>query len=308
MAHILNMRRKYQFLCFIVHTLLFFYQCSCFLLLQQSRIQTSHIILYDKLGIEDLFNENDLKIIRERFIGLNKVFPRIKELDLRDIVTSSPLFLTMETDKFINALKQLQEVYPYIDSSYLISQKSPGLQLLLLIMSGNFNFIERQMDVQRVISNSKFSCDEVIQRIPHILIPRYTLLLNDQLFAFKKHFPFIDDRVSMGIVMKWPKILSIDLTANIKKLTEVFQSMNIKLNNKELFLVIKNSPQVLLVDFVVKRLQFLMSNYPKLLLKDVIIEYPKVLIWPGSAFANHYEVCAFISCNIHHLLNIDVLV
>lgn len=267
--------------------------CSAFI---KTFGQYQHFIKANTLqtfGIEDILSENDLVVFQERFRRLQEIFPRVTERDLTKIITSSPMFLTMNPENFEEALSIIAAIYPAVDPSYIIQQKSPGLELLLSTMSGNFDFSGRQSRLHNIIGHDR-NVTEFIHRIPHALLPRYAARLESQVETFRRVFPTTcrnNSATIFSIVEKWPSILSIvDLEASILELDHFFKKQNLSFQEKELFMIIKGAPQALQLSSSMKRFAFIKSQFPRWDHSKVIVEYPKVLTWASDSLDTHYQV------------------
>lgn len=244
------------------------------------------------LGLEDILSEDDMKSAMNRFKSLQETFPKINRKDMSSIVTTSPLLLTMEIEKFNQAIKSLSSAYPNIDMNYLLQQRSPGLELLLLTMSKNFNYSQNQIEISNILCDSKRNTTELIERIPYVLIPKYFMQLKSQIYSLKQHFSdFCDDSTAVSIIEKWPRILTLDLENSLKQLNNsLIHRENISLKPKEFFLMISTSPQSLLVSSTLTKVAYLRKSYPNWNISKVIVKYPKILIWNTTTLANHYKV------------------
>ena len=137
------------------------------------------------------------------------MFPEVAEADLRDLVFISPLLLALETVSLELAVKRLRDELPYINPSYVISQRSCGLDLLLSCMSPTFDLESRRREVVAVIGRDR-NVTEFLRRVPHCLTPRYFLALRDHCYILKDLLN-LDTRAALDIVERWPGILGIDL-------------------------------------------------------------------------------------------------
>jgi hypothetical protein len=245
-------------------------------------------------GFEDILSVDDIEIFQTRFNRLRELFPKIEEKLLRDTVQASPIFLSMEPQKFEESISSISKIYPFLDPSYIMAQKSPGLELLLLAISGEFNFEERQDYLHRVIGRDK-DIKLFIHKVPHALIPKYTMQLQDFIHNFQEVFPNADRKVAVGIIERSPALLFCRLEADYKKLVNIYSSIGLKFTNKEILVMVKNYPQILTSFHVNKRLQFIKQNYPDWNLKDILVEYTQILGLASTALSGKIEVSHLLS-------------
>lgn len=244
---------------------------------------------FEYFGLEDILSQDDIQIFQQRFQMLKKIFPKLTELELKEIVSTSPLFLTMEPEKFQKSVELIVSMYPCVDPSYLLSQKSPGLELLLLVMSGDFNFSERQQHLQQIIGSQR-NITAFIHKIPHALAPRYTLRLQDQISVLKESFPTIDMKTSLDMMESCPKLLTCDIKASSNRVKESFKMENISLTDKDLYLIVKSYPQILLTYGRNKRLHYLIESFPRWNHKSVVINFPSILSISSFQVSEKYQV------------------
>lgn len=164
---------------------------------------------------EEILSTEDVNEYQKRFRGLQKLFPEVQETLLRDLVFISPLLLALETESLQVAVRRLREELPYVDPSYVISQRSCGLDLLLSCMSPTFDLETRRQDVVNVIGKQRNATD-FLRRVPHSLTPRYLLALRDYC-TIMKSFLLLDTKESLNIVERWPGILGIDINTSLSR-------------------------------------------------------------------------------------------
>lgn len=164
---------------------------------------------------EEILSTEDVNEYQKRFRGLLELFPDVSETTLRDLVFISPLLLALETESLQSAVRRLREDLPFVDPSYVISQRSCGLDLLLSCMSPSFDVEKRWKDVVDVIGKER-NATEFLRRVPHSLTPRYFLALRDHCIIMK-NFLLLDTRASLNIVERWPGILGIDISSSLSR-------------------------------------------------------------------------------------------
>lgn len=162
----------------------------------------------------EILTTDDVEEYQKRFQGLKELFPFITEIDLRSLVFISPLLLALETESLQTAVRRLANDLPYVDPSYLIQQRSCGLDLLVACMSPTFNLELRLNDVKAIIDNRDLTA--FIQRVPHSLTPRYLLALQDHCFILNDVLGFSLTK-SLNVIENWPGILGIDLKKHLTR-------------------------------------------------------------------------------------------
>jgi len=128
-------------------------------------------------GIDDILSKEDMLYIGESFDRLKLLFPSIEQETIRRIATRSPYLLTLSSEKMILAVNRIRVELPFVDPSYIMSQRTLGVELLVHCTSSTFN-IENQVIQLGQILEEKRNVTEFIRRVPHVLSPR--LLLNLQ--------------------------------------------------------------------------------------------------------------------------------
>lgn len=164
---------------------------------------------------EEILSSEDVDEYQKRFHNLMVLFPDVSETDLRTLVFISPLLLALETGSLQTAVSRLQEELPFVDPSYVISQRSCGLDLLLSCMSPMFDLETRRNDVVQVIGRER-NVTEFLRRVPHCLTPRYLVALRDHCIVMKELL-HLDAKSSLNIVERWPGILGIDLVQSLSR-------------------------------------------------------------------------------------------
>jgi hypothetical protein len=169
----------------------------------------------DGFGFEDILSEEDVKEYRGRFSKLAEMFPEVSWRRLREIVEMSPLLLTIETDALRRGVVVMRQELPFVDPSYVITQRSAGLDLLISLMSPSFNLRSRWEDVVDVIGMKRNATD-FIRRVPQSLTPRYILALRDHCMAMRELLG-LDRDAAVDIVCDWPTVLTINLSMSISR-------------------------------------------------------------------------------------------
>jgi hypothetical protein len=164
---------------------------------------------------EEILSAEDVDEYQKRFHNLLALFPHVRETELRTLVFTSPLLLALETENLKKAVDRLQSDLPFIDPSYVISQRSCGLDLLLSCMSPLFDLETRRNDVVTVIGKER-NVTEFLRRVPHCLTPRYLLALRDHCIIMKDYLN-LDAKSSLDMVERWPGILGIDLLTSLSR-------------------------------------------------------------------------------------------
>jgi hypothetical protein len=162
---------------------------------------------------EEILSSEDVDEYQKRFQNLMVLFPEVSETDLRTLVFISPLLLALETGSLQTAVDRLHEELPFVDPSYVVSQRSCGLDLLLSCMSPMFDLETRRNDVVQVIGKER-NVTEFLRRVPHCLTPRYLVALRDHCIVMKELL-HLDAKSSLNIVERWPGILGIDLVQSL---------------------------------------------------------------------------------------------
>ena len=164
---------------------------------------------------EEILSAEDVDEYQKRFHSLMVIFPHVRETELRTLVFTSPLLLALETANLKKAVDRLKSDLPFIDPSYVISQRSCGLDLLLSCMSPLFDLETRRNDVISVIGKER-NVTEFLRRVPHCLTPRYLLALRDHCIVMKEYLN-LDSKSSLDMVERWPGILGIDILTSLSR-------------------------------------------------------------------------------------------
>lgn len=127
-----------------------------------------------EFNFEEILSPDDVVEYQKRFHDLMVLFPNILESDLRSMIFISPLLLALETKDLNKAVARLKYELPYVDPSYVIAQRSCGLNLLLSCMSDTFNLSASTSNVVDVIGRER-NITEFLRRVPFSLTPRYKL-------------------------------------------------------------------------------------------------------------------------------------
>lgn len=199
---------------------------------------------------EEILSSEDVDEYQKRFRGLQKLFPDVEETLLRDLVFISPLLLALETESLQSAVRRLREELPYVDPSYVISQRSCGLDLLLSCMSPTFDLETCRQDVVNVIGKQRNATD-FLRRVPHSLTPRYLLALREYCTVMKS-FLLLDTRESLNIVERWPGILGIDISTSLSRFNaSIHRHKLIPENENSIFFIskiLRTVPRALMQD------------------------------------------------------------
>mmetsp|Transcript_15196 Transcript_15196/g.14591 ORF Transcript_15196/g.14591 Transcript_15196/m.14591 type:complete len:681 (+) Transcript_15196:218-2260(+) len=239
----------------------------------------------------EILTTDDVEEYQKRFQGLKELFPLIIETDLRSMVFISPLLLALETESLQTAVRRLSDELPYVDPSYLIKQRSCGLELLVAFMSPTFNLELRLNDVGAIIDDRNIT--EFVQRVPHSLTPRYLLALQEHCFVFNDILGF-DLKQSLDIVEKWPGILGIDLKKHLIRFEISVKKLKLIPHNKkreEIKLIsnlIKKVPRCLMQDMP-RRVQILKQTFPHWKLPIIVRLYPRVLTQKMQGLVLRFE-------------------
>lgn len=164
---------------------------------------------------EEILSSEDVDEYQKRFHNLMVLFPEVSETDMRTLVFISPLLLALETGSLQTAVNRLHDELPFVDPSYVVSQRSCGLDLLLSCMSPMFDLETRRNDVVQVIGRER-NVTEFLRRVPHCLTPRYLVALRDHCIVMKELL-HLDAKSSLNIVERWPGILGIDLVQSLSR-------------------------------------------------------------------------------------------
>lgn len=182
--------------------------------------QSNKVFDYD-----EILSSDDVDEYQRRFHSLMALFPEVPETELRTLVFISPLLLALETSSLRTAVDRLRYELPFIDPSYVIAQRSCGLDLLLSCMSPLFDLDTRRNDVISVIGKER-NVTEFLRRVPHCLTPRYLVALRDHCITLKE-FLHLDTKASLDIVERWPGILGIDLTQSLTRFNTSLQKLEL---------------------------------------------------------------------------------
>lgn len=164
---------------------------------------------------DEILSSEDVDEYQKRFHNLMVLFPDVSETDLRTLVFISPLLLALETSSLQAAVNRLHDELPFVDPSYVVSQRSCGLDLLLSCMSPMFDLETRRNDVIQVIGKER-NITEFLRRVPHCLTPRYLVALRDHCLVMKEVLQ-LDAKSSLNVVERWPGILGIDLVQSLSR-------------------------------------------------------------------------------------------
>lgn len=140
--------------------------------------------------LADILNPSDLAQVQARLRRLAGLFPGIEATELGKLVHISPLLLFVETAQVEAALSRLKREVSYVDPSYLLQQRAPGLELLLSLGAPSFNLTSSLRDVVRV-AGPACNVTQLVRRAPQVLTPRYLLAMSDVVGALGR-------RVSVG--------------------------------------------------------------------------------------------------------------
>lgn len=174
---------------------------------------------------EEILSSEDVDEYQKRFHNLMIMFPEVSETELRTLVFISPLLLALETGSLQTAVNRLHDELPFVDPSYVVSQRSCGLDLLLSCMSPMFDLETRRNDVVQVIGRER-NVTEFLRRVPHCLTPRYLVALRDHCIVMKELL-HLDAKSSLDIVERWPGILGIDLVQSLSRFNSSMQRLEL---------------------------------------------------------------------------------
>ena len=132
--------------------------------------------------LADILNPSDLAQVQSRLRRLAALFPGIEPAELHQLVQISPLLLFVDSLQLEAALARLRREMSYIDPSYLLQQRAPGLELLLSLGAPAFNLTSSLRDVVRV-AGPGCNVTQLVRRAPQVLTPRYLLAMSDVVWA-----------------------------------------------------------------------------------------------------------------------------
>lgn len=263
-------------------------------------------------GIEDLLSSEDMQKIDASFLRLKDLFPGVDDDSIRKIVTRSPYLLTIDTDRIDSAINRLRSEIPFIDQSYVVSQRSLGVELLICSMNPSFDFDLQKRSLHQIVGNyTNFT--EFVRRVPHALVPRCLLEIDDYVETLVEYLS-IGKRAAFEVIETWPGILGIHLRSSFARLESSLhrggildpRSADVRslnglsslsgsskklLNERTLMLskIIQTVPRVLVHD-VSRRLAHLRNQYPGWNLAAVIRDNPRVLTQKLDHLHGRYEV------------------
>ena len=122
-------------------------------------------------GIDDILSQEDLTSIGESFDRLIQLFPSIERETLRRIATKSPYLLALTPDKLSFAVNRIKAELPSVDPSYVMSQRTLGVELLIHCISPAFNIGDQVAQAEQILGEKR-NLTEFIRRVPHVLCPR----------------------------------------------------------------------------------------------------------------------------------------
>ena len=122
--------------------------------------------------MSDILSASDLNQVESRLVYLKSVFPGIDDEELRQIVQTSPMLLFVEKNKLEESVRKLAVAVGYVNASYILTQRAPGLELLLSISNSSFDFEDSLRSVVGVCG-SAYNVTHLIRRVPQLLVPKY---------------------------------------------------------------------------------------------------------------------------------------
>ena len=204
---------------------------------------------------------------------------------------TSPLLLALETESLQAAVSRLILELPFINPSYVIAQRSCGLDLLLSCMSPMFDLETRRNDVIAVIGKER-NVTEFLRRVPHCLTPRYLLALKDHCYILKEMLQ-IDTRTSLDIVERWPGILGIDLAQAVTR-------FNTSLHRLDLIHPDESAP--LLISKLLRAVpRCLMQDMPRRVRTCYDAAYYHITVLLGTCFMLMKFHCILSASSLHRL-------
>ena len=250
-----------------------------------------------------------------------------------------PLLLSMEEEKISKAVAVMRCQAPFINPTFLLQQRSPGIELLVACTFPTFN-LTREMDeisafyfqaqgthactrVLNMRSRNKGKAkdqkaaaetsglsprelvEDFVRRAPHVLAPRF----KSALYA---HTAALEEKLNMApgaalhLVVKWPGLLSL---RNIHDKLNMLNASLVEhdMPNDLVFIraLVQRNPRVLHKDMG-KRVDSLRTHFPRWNLRKVARQNPRVFTQHLSSLRKAYEglVAEFGEvCDVDALVN-----
>ena len=124
------------------------------------------------VDLADILSASDLKQVESRLVYLKSVFPGIDDEELRQIVRTSPMLLFVDKNRLEGSVRKLAVAVGYVNASYILTQRAPGLELLLSISNSSFDFEDSLKSVVEVVG-SAYNVTHLIRRVPQLLVPKF---------------------------------------------------------------------------------------------------------------------------------------
>lgn len=264
----------------------------------------------------DILNAADLAEAEKRYEHLKQIFPGVGEEELQQLVRTSPLLLFLETSKLEESVRKLNTAVQYVDPSYLISQRAPGVELLLSVTSSTFDVQKNLADVVQVVGLN-YNVTQLIRRVPQVLTSKYLLALKEAVEILERRLA-CTKMEAVDLVEKFPGLLSFaSLEIRLDRLRSSLQRNGILMSvcdgengveicdngnasaklqsshrtpthDAPLKRIVMAVPRVLAQD-VTKRCQYLALTYPLWDLPKVARYNPYVLTQKVETLTMHYE-------------------
>ena len=260
--------------------------------------------------LSDILNNADLEEVEARFEQLRGIFSTVAVDELEEIVRLSPVLLFLETSKIKEAIRKLNTAVAFVDPSYLLTQRAPGVELLMSVVTTPS--IDISMAMQDVVSvvGANYNTTGLVRRVPQILTPKYLLALKEVLSTLDGKLG-CTNLEGLALVERFPGIVNVasSLPSKIDRLEASLLKNGILLEGNggsdvTLKSIVLAVPRVLMQD-TDKRLHYLSVQYPSWSLGKVVKYNPHVLTQKLDLLAAHYSDLAR---ELSDLCDVDIVI
>jgi len=259
--------------------------------------------------LSDILNNADLEEVEARFEQLRGIFPTVEADELEEIVRLSPVLLFLETSKIKEAIKKLNTAVAFVDPSYLLTQRAPGVELLMSVSTPSFDIQRALQDVVSVVGVN-YNSTGLIRRVPQILTPKYLLALKEVLSTLEGKLA-CTSLEGLALVERFPGIVNVasSLPGKIDRLEASLLKNGVLIegtggSDSTLKSIVLAVPRVLMQD-TDKRLHSLSVQYPSWSLGKVVKYNPHVLTQKLDLLAAHYSDLAH---ELSDLCDVDTVI
>lgn len=229
----------------------------------------------DIFGMDDILMEEDIVTASSRFESLASFLPGVDLNILKSAVRRFPVMITMDSERLRYSIEKINTSLPFINPFYLLNLKSGGVELILSCASETFDLPAR-IEKLRLLIGGKYDFQSFVKHVPHAIIPRYQLVLENHLVVLQDDYGFSYNN-SLKVIERWPDILHINLDTSLSALQNSLLKCGIKADKRLIGRMILINPSVLKCD-VVKRFTTLKTALPGVDLCNLVSYSPGILM------------------------------